>query len=403
MARSLLVFCAAGALALGAVSCNEEDTSPTTEGPSGGSGGEAGPSCECGARVCGDDGCGNSCGACGDANVCFSGQCIDEATCDLHGFPIVTSEAAFNRLVGGSLRFSYVASNVQSDVDPPFERLTVEVDTSKLDLKPGTYDLAELDIENCELCVRAYSFCKDDFECFNRYMPTEGTLVVEEAGQPGGKFKGRFEATKMAEVRIDKVTGEVEWFNNGKSWCLGDYSFDVEVPELATADSVCVPEGSGKDIGQNIADFPLQNCNGDFIDLHSRCGGTNAVWIVASAGWCGACESFVPKVGDAYKENIDKGLDIMIVVGEDKNGAPATLEYCKFYAEAKGIDPSQVYIDNDPNSWGATFGNINNYSNGSIGLPFSILLNGRSMEYVWSSASGSGDLYEVLDGLLEQE
>ena len=34
--------------------------------------------CSCGARVCGEDGCGNSCGTCGDTELCRDGACVPD-------------------------------------------------------------------------------------------------------------------------------------------------------------------------------------------------------------------------------------------------------------------------------------------------------------------------------------
>lgn len=38
--------------------------------------------CDCGARECGDDGCGGSCGDCSPGEGCEMGQCVEQLTCD---------------------------------------------------------------------------------------------------------------------------------------------------------------------------------------------------------------------------------------------------------------------------------------------------------------------------------
>ena len=74
---------------------------------------------------------------------------------------------------------------------------------------------------------------------------------------------------------------------NGKTWCLGNYAIDQEFPAIPTAQGTCIADGTGTDIGENIRDYTLINCNGDPVDLHSRCGSVEALLVVASAGWWG--------------------------------------------------------------------------------------------------------------------
>ena len=176
------------------------------------------------------------------------------------------------------------------------------------------------------------------------------------------------------------------------------------MPALSTAQGTCVAAGSGTNIGDNIKNYTLQNCYGDYVDLHERCGRSQAVWIVATAGWCGACKAFVPVAAARANELADQGLDLMVVIGENEQAAPPSLEYCLDYAAEEGVDPAQVFIDNDGvRSWPETFGAINTYSDGSIGLPWNAVLDGASMEYIWSSNAGTGDLYSVQDALLSRE
>jgi len=363
----------------------------------------------CALAACGDattkePGQASSCGGCGSDEYCSGGECISTAGCDIVGFAS-TNQAAFARYAGGQTRVRFVASNVA--VEPPFDKLVVELNHDQCfkDSEPaaGTFPLEGTSEIGSALFVRGYTYC-NDVDCAFPYVVEAGSFEVQSAGVPGTHLTGWLRGLKLKQVRIDANSGSVLPFANGNTWCAGDYRIDVEVPPLPTASEACVGEGTGNKIGDNVRNFTLTNCYGDPIDLHDRCGKAEAIWIVASAGWCGACEAFVPEAAQRTKENAEAGLDLMVVIGENAAGAAPSLEYCKDYAGKKGLDMASTFIDHDgTNSWPVLFGAIDTYSGGSIGLPWNAVLDGRSMEYIWSSNAGSGDLYGVQDELMSRE
>ncbi|MCC6621082.1 MAG: redoxin domain-containing protein [Deltaproteobacteria bacterium] len=371
--------------------------------------GEDGRTCTCEGASCGLDNCGKSCGECGDSDYCALGECATAEGCDLVGFE-PTSEAGFARYAGGQTRMRYVASQLQQDDqavdDLIYDKLIIEInqDTFWAGGAPaaGTFDLGDTKEQTSPLFVRGYTFC-NELDCAFPYVVERGTLELAEPGAPGAKFTGKITDLRLKQVRIDANTGEIKTFTNANTWCVGDYRFEVDVPALPTAQGTCLADGSGTNIGDNIRNFSLTNCLGEVVDLHERCGKSEALWIIASAGWCGACETFVPQAAERANQLADQGLDLIVVVGENNGGAQPSLEYCKDYAGSHGLDPRQTYVDHDgTHSWPVLFGAINTYSNGSIGLPYNIVLDGRSMEYKWNSATGSGDLYQVQEELMSR-
>ena len=90
---------------------------------------------------------------------------------------------------------------------------------------------------------------------------------------------------------------------------------------------------------------------------------------------------------------------MLVVIGEDHLDQKPTLQYCMDYAEAKGVDPSRVYVDHDNQSWSTLFGAIDSYGQGGFSLPWQGILRGDSMEYVWNSVIGEGSSTSVLDEL----
>ena len=94
----------------------------------------------------------------------------------------------------------------------------------------------------------------------------------------------------------------------------------------------------------------------------------------------------------------------MVIIAEDAQKGPATLGYCKQWAMSHG-DPDfrYTYIDVTGGvSWNNTFSNIENYGNGGIGLPWSGVLDTRSMEYKWCDYAGEGTLQSNLQDLVSQ-
>lgn len=350
----------------------------------------------------------NPCGSCPAERYCSHGQCVADPAiadpsldrCDIFGFDS-TNQAAIARFAGDTTRLRYTASNVT--VEPPYDKLVIEMNQTALfagGATSGAFDLAGTGERGGPLLVRGQSYC-NDVSCGFTYVPEGGELEVSAMGAPGTELKAVIHDLRLKQVRIDTNTGELLPFARGKVWCVGDYVLDAPVPPINVAAGACVAEGTGTLVGDNIRNFTLQNCNGDFVDLHERCGKAKALWIVASAGWCGACEAFVPVAAKRYQELAGEGLDLMVVVGENQFSEAPSLEYCMEYALSHGLTPEQTFIDHDgERSWPQLFGAIDTYSGDTIGLPWNVVLDGRSMEYIWSSNTGNGDLYGVQDELL---
>jgi len=386
------------ALALGSIAitsaCGDEEARKGPEGQV----------CTCDGATCGLDNCGESCGSCSGENYCAEGACVSTEGCDITGFS-ATNQVGFARFAGGQTRVRFVASNVVTE--PPYDKLVVEINQDRFfengTPAAGTYPLEGTSDVTSPLFVRGYTFC-NDVACAFPYVVEAGTLQLDEAGAPGGHLRGRLRGLKLKQVRISDSTGEIIPFPSGKTWCVGDFRMDVEILALSTAQGTCVKDGTGNNIGDNVRNFTLTNCLGEEVDFHDRCGKSKAVWIVATAGWCGACEQFVPQAAVRAEANADKGLDLVVVIGENNASAAPSVEYCMDYAGAKGLDPASTFIDHDgQRSWPKLFEAINTYSGSSIGLPWNAVLDGRSMEYVWSSNAGSGDLYAVQDELMSRE
>jgi hypothetical protein len=86
----------------------------------------------------------------------------------------------------------------------------------------------------------------------------------------------------------------------------------------------------------------------------------------------------------------------MIIVGENQMGGRPTLSYCMEYANQYGIPPEKTYIDHGQQfSFETTFTYVNPYNlpDGTFYLPWEAVLNGATMEYVYSSGDAPNTYY----------
>jgi hypothetical protein len=285
----------------GATDPGQTPVDPNASGPNA-TGGKA--SCDCkggssasGTLACGLDECGYACGTCGEGLACLGGACIAATECDYWGFSEADPEAvtppvetALTWFSAGKELVRYQASTNDrvKKTQPPHRKILVELNASGFwggkPAVPGTFDLVG-DPNDCELCVNGYTYCNDEDQCANRYVISQGDIVLKQPAEPGGRFAGFMRGVKFKEVLADTQNGGVKDHPNGKTWCIERLEFDEPIPELNLAEGSCLKEGTGREVGSNIADFTLQNCNGDWVDLHSRCGKYDVVWLVATAGW----------------------------------------------------------------------------------------------------------------------
>jgi len=146
------------------------------------------------------------------------------------------------------------------------------------------------------------------------------------------------------------------------------------------------PAKQGKVVGAQIGNIKLKQWDGSptesntTYELHSNCGKKKVVWMFLSAGWCGACEAYVPQVETWYQKYKDQGLEVMWIEGWDENNDPPTWEWMDAWAKEKkqtfpllrDFDFKQVQ-DNLP------------YAGG--GLPWLAVIDGNTMELVLEAES----------------
>lgn len=163
----------------------------------------------------------------------------------------------------------------------------------------------------------------------------------------------------------------------------------AEVVETGVFVNECVVQGEGNSVGTKVGDMTLTNCLGEQVQLHDFCGRRKALWFINSAGWCGACESYVPSAAALAEQRRHEGVELYVLVGEDTSGTNATQEYCMQYALSHNLDPARTLYD-EVNGFQGMWNVISPGGGGSVGLPFEAVLDPYDMAYLWNNAQGGG-------------
>ena len=216
-------------------------------------------------------------GACSDPLSWFA---MDK--CGHQGFAPVESSATYS-LQGPREKRRFVARGPGSST---WDKIVIETRADGVggDFSgPGTFDLGATGNADCEVCVLAYKGCHDE-GCARTFLANAGTAVIEEAGAGGEMFSGTLSNLLFREVYIQPDTGEGMPLPAGETWCVENLGFEAEMEDVSL-DVDCIPEGTGNGLGDNVADFTLQRCDGTFVSLHEMCGAATAVWLVTSAFW----------------------------------------------------------------------------------------------------------------------
>ena len=279
-----------------------------------------GPACvpACGTLVCGPDGCGGQCGTCDPGMECQAGQCAEPPPdcdvvcvgktcgmvdtcncgictgglvcvggtckapmdCDEEGFTEVTNSADMDFLPDGGFSLVYQSLNAES---APFDVIVLDINTSVGGpTGPGVYDAAYTDFDSHGIFL--YILAQASGGNYEKlFVPTEGKInVTSLTTEMGGTFTATADAVLLREATYNQTTNGVDFVPHGDTWCFDGLVMDAPIAQTMPD---CVADGTGQMLGDNIADFQLQNCNGDWVNLHEKCANTEALWLVATAGW----------------------------------------------------------------------------------------------------------------------
>ncbi len=181
----------------------------------------------------------------------------------------------------------------------------------------------------------------------------------------------------------------------------------VEPAPAAKAVSVCTyPEAPyGKAVGQTIPPTltwsgygpggqPMTYKSTDFFDCDGS-KGINAIVFDSSATWCGACQAEASELEGFIKSNWGaNGVAVITLMVEDANHKPpSSIAVAQEWM-------TQFHLNNVPVAINPSF-DFALYANGSLGLPYNVLVNPRNMQVVKSPYNpGAGGHDANMDALL---
>ena len=278
---------------------------------------------------------------------------------------------------------------------------------------PGTYRIEEvetnggedLSFTNCSLCVVFVSECSlvgGKKTCERGFFATQGVVHIKSLGfLSGDRVEVQLSELKFKEISLE--TSEEK--EGGEDLCLAETSLSARVqsgpvvvePAKNTVSS-CSQAGNGQGLGNNIADLTFTNCLGEQVALHSLgCGeAAKAIWLTSSAQWCGACLMYNPVYHALAEENDE--IDFYVVLGQRSmsddslNSEASILASCAMgfgseLIEGVGqVPPEKILIDP---GWRKTNLAMDNY--GVQGIPYTRVLRGINMEYLWTHNANRSD------------
>ena len=234
--------------------------------------------CSCAGKSCGLNECGASCGTCPGNYTCNAAQQCQAPPmqCDQSGFPLLEQQAKGSGNAGG-FEMHYQSAS-QSNL--PFDAMVLQIDsTLGGPAGPGTFDAPYTNLGQGGIWL--YVLKGWDGEGYQALMvPTQGSIQIVSLNSAGGPFKAQLLGVVLEPASFNESTLAVTVTPGGPNWCLDGLTLAADLVIES-----CVPQGTGPNIGNKIKNFQLQNCNGQWINLHDKCGQSKALWIVATAGW----------------------------------------------------------------------------------------------------------------------
>jgi hypothetical protein len=355
------------------------------------------------------------------------------ADCDQTGFTAAKEIATIDG--------DYMIYQAHSAAQPPLDLISVEINSTIAPASGSTVDLtgrANMSLQGADLVIALATGCTAQ-GCGAWLLADEGSITFTELSATGS-IVAKLTNVVFREVNVDQNSGMASVKPGGNTWCIPSWDINMayeqpaELPSGGPAQATCVAEGTGVYQNDNVSNLQLQNCYGETVSLHDTCGQTKAHWMIGTAGWCTACDQLIASLKQQFNgadglmsrasiAAAEPGLDIWLILAENTASDEPTLQYCQAYAEQKGVDPAMVVVDFanpavdvpliDPPGYalpaqglGHTWAVMNPYlvadGSGSVqmGFPWSGVLRGTNMEYVWSDYMG-GDINQVLGELLQ--
>ncbi len=305
---------------------------------------------------------------------------IDGVECSRSGLTVAASQAQSD---GSNVFYDAVSAE-----NTPFDRISIQsLSDWNGPTTPGTYTLDGINYADCGLCLLAYSDCGDQ-ACDKTFYAELGDVEITDIGFDDGlDFAGVLRDVVFEEVTIDSGTFRSTPVPGGETWCFGEFEFGATISQPQAAE--CDPN-TYSCVGDEVRDVSFQSCEtGEMVSLREMNAEADGTWMIMTAGWCSACHAYIPTVFQRLAEGgdmADANVNLMLILGEDDAGAPATYEFCQSYMTRYDHIASDFYIDP---GYETVFGNIWIYpdASGVFGLPWQGIFQGGTNEFLYSDGN----------------
>lgn len=281
-------------------------------------------------------------------------------------------------LYGSGGNFLYTEETSPQVPNSQLVILLRQYSTYKGPTEPGVYSIPHKGFAECSICILILENCTTT-ECERVYLADEGSLEVVSLDDADAPFDAILHDVVLKEVQIGSDFSTT-WVPNGRTWCLDGHRATAETVSLKVPKPECIASGTGTAMDDNIANFSLLNCSNQPVYLHDLCRKTKAVWLILVTAWCPYCAELVAQAAQYYAAH-KPNVEVWVVLGEDLAGGSVDAQECTSYANKHGFPRARTFYDS---GWQTLLKYV--YPHYMTGVPYSIILDGDNMAYMWSSA-----------------
>lgn len=100
----------------------------------------------------------------------------------------------------------------------------------------------------------------------------------------------------------------------------------------------------GFDIGDQMGDIVVKDCDGNDVSLSAFCG-ASALWVFAAYGWCPLCQSVSAQQEALTDKLAGKNIASLNVIVQNGQAQPPDANYCKVWRDAHGHEDVVTLYD----------------------------------------------------------
>ena len=146
-------------------------------------------------------------------------------SCTFNGFTPAVSQTTLDDANPSQSRLVHRSVNVAAYPNDEFQLVSFQGAPYYGPSEPGNYDVADLNMSDCGLCVVLLADCSET-SCRQTFFPRSGTVSVLALDGVGSNFSIVMRDVVMEEVTVDPSTYVSTPVAGGDTWCLDNVRID---------------------------------------------------------------------------------------------------------------------------------------------------------------------------------